>query len=115
MDEKKKQAILYIISFILGYMIYRYVSLSMIYSLYNLDPVGKALVLYLIHVAVLLYIFKRIFHISVYRREKIFFLFLYLVLLFMVYFDRPEIFDRRIEWTLLNLSEESWMIYILNI
>lgn len=71
MDEKKKQAILYIISFILGYMIYRYVSLSMIYSLYNLDPVGKALVLYLIHVAVFLYIFKRIVHISVYRRKNI--------------------------------------------
>lgn len=35
MDDKKKQAILSIISFILGYMIYRYVSLSMIYSLYN--------------------------------------------------------------------------------
>lgn len=75
MDEKKKQAILYIISFILGYMIYRYVSLSMIYSLYNLDPVGKALVLYLIHVAVLLYIFKRIFHISVYRWQKYSFFF----------------------------------------
>lgn len=96
-------------------MIYRYVSLSMIYSLYNLDPVGKALVLYLIHVAVLLYIFKRIFHISVYRWKKIFFLFLYLVLLFMVFFDRPELPNRKIEWILLNLSEESWMIYILNI
>lgn len=75
MDEKKKQAILYIISFILGYMIYRYVSLSMIYSLYNLDLVGKALVLYLIHVAVFLYIFKRIFHISVYRWKKYSFFF----------------------------------------
>ena len=75
----------------------------------------KALVLYLIHVAVFLYIFKRIIHISVYRREKIFFLFLYLVLLFMVYFDRPELLKRRIKWTLLNLSEESWVIYILKI
>lgn len=115
MNNKTIQAILYIISFVLGYLIYRYVSLGIIYSLYNLDSIGKALVLYLIHVGVLLLIFKYIFHIRLSRLEKYFFLILYLLLMFMVFFDRPELMERKMEWNILNSLEGNRMIHILNI